>query len=54
MIMTVLTITAVYIVLYCINYSSIVMKDGNKLGGFAIISFIPFIIAGTILLYVMG
>ncbi|WP_162880648.1 hypothetical protein [Paraliobacillus sediminis] len=54
MIMTVLTIVAIYIVLYCINYSRIVIKDGNKLGGFAIICLIPFIIAGPILHYIMG
>lgn len=54
MIMTVLTIVAIFIVIYCINYSRMVMRDGNKLGGIAILCLVPLIIAGPILLYLMG
>ncbi len=54
MIITVLTIVALYIIIYCINYSLMVFKDGNRLGGIAIICLVPFIMVGPVLFYIMG
>ena len=53
MLLSILTIVAIYITFYCISYGRMVIKDGNKMGGVAIFCLIPFVMASPIFFYVM-
>ncbi|GGM43171.1 hypothetical protein GCM10011351_31400 [Paraliobacillus quinghaiensis] len=53
MFLSILTVVAIYITIYCINYGRIVIKDGNKMGGIAIFCLIPFVIGSPIFFYIV-